>query len=65
MLSSRGRGRRGAGARAEAPALPEVDRLALLQGVRRGEPLSELARQLGVSRATIRRLLVAERYPRR
>ncbi len=44
----------------------EVDRLALLQGVQSGASVSELARKLGVSRATIRRLIpeVAERVHR-
>ncbi len=35
----------------------EVDRLALRQGVQSGGSVSELARKLGVSRATIRRLI--------
>ena len=41
----------------------EVNRVALRQGVQRGASVSELARRLGVSRATVRRLIpqVAER----
>ncbi len=41
----------------------EVDRYALLQGLQTGASVSELARRLGVSRATVRRLIpgVAER----
>jgi DNA invertase Pin-like site-specific DNA recombinase len=37
-----------------------VDRIALVQGVRSGASVSELARRLGVSRPTVRKLLSAE-----
>ena len=38
----------------------EVDRAALVQGIRAGLSVSELARRLSVSRATVRALLAAE-----
>jgi len=37
-----------------------VDRLALVQGIREGTSVSDLARRLGVSRPTVRKLVSAE-----
>jgi DNA invertase Pin-like site-specific DNA recombinase len=37
-----------------------IDRLALVQGIREGAPVAELARRLGVSRPTVRKLVAAE-----
>ncbi len=54
MRAARRRGKRIGRPRAQ------VDRDSLLRGIRSGASISQLARQLGVSRATVRRIVTAE-----